>query len=375
MKITNFDWDKYIASFEKYGIKSPAAHGMLKQWQHPMRVYHGLVHLIDMLEAIDKDFEDRKITQAQYDLFVTAALVHDVVYVPGGKDNEQASIEQYLLTVGGKHPAHSLASYEKIDEVVKLVEATKYQVENIDLADDNVRRFLRYDLDTLCTDDIAKMVSKEELVFKEFQAVDYKLYREGRSKMLGTLSKLVKLLEPTSLIDQYIRYIHEKKRRIAIFPGSFNPLHLGHVNIINKAEEMFDKVIVAPGFNPSKAQASQATIDTLRTKLRNQIDPFPGFLHDYVKSKMDEYTDFVVIKGMGRHVDFEDHKMQQRYVEDMYPDIKFTYIIPDRKVEHYASSAVRMIDAVQTQNAINYANAGNQGVDPKAVDYAAKYKF
>lgn len=357
MNSTNFSWDHYIESLRKYGISSAVAHGIyLKEWQRPNRVYHGLVHLIDLLNAIDADFEDRMITSDEYDLYVAAAFVHDVVYIPAGKDNEDASIKMYLDTL-----QKNLVDNDMVNRLVSLVEATKYDTDKIDLGDRRIRQFLRYDLDTLCTDDIAKMVSKEELVFREFQFVDYKIYRESRSKMLGTLRKLVKMLEPTSLIDQYITYIHEKKRTIAIFPGSFNPMHLGHLDIINKAEKMFDKVIVAPGYNPNKQMVEN--YDGLKQKLNNQVEPFTGFLHDFVKSKIDAYTDIVVVKGMGRYVDFEDHKMQQRYIEDMYPNIKFAYIIPSQKVEHYASSAIRMIDSVQQMDKTS------------DVDHTKMYKF
>ena len=87
--------------------------------------------------------------------------------------------------------------------------------------------------------------------------------------------------------------------KIGIYPGSFNPFHKGHLNILEKAEKIFDKVILARGINPEK---------------KNEIMPLPksienrtwmnynGLLTDFIKSlPYDNITYFIVTgKQIGR---------------------------------------------------------------------------
>lgn len=358
----NIDMDDYWNSFNKYGLTSVAVHALfLTEWKKPNRVYHGMVHLNDMLHSILTDKLDNTITEDQFDLFVTAALVHDVIYVPGAKDNEDKSIEFFLDKVDPS------TSKSKIDAVVKLVEATKYKRNEIDLDDQNVQWFLHYDLEVLCSMNVGDMMDKEELIFKEFQFVDYSDYRIGRTKILTELQPLIKEISPLSMIDHYIDCINRKKRNLAIFPGTFNPFHTGHANIVTKAEQIFDKVIIAPGINPDKSGNLLFVGDIRSLCPHNQIEPYTGFLHDFVNSKTDEYTSITVIKGMGRHYDFDDHKTQQRFIEDMDKNIKFAYIIPDREFDHISSSAIRSISKISEMK------NKNDDLSVLNPDYTSKY--
>lgn len=95
--------------------------------------------------------------------------------------------------------------------------------------------------------------------------------------------------------------------RIAIYPGSFDPLTNGHMDIIERALDIFDKVIIAVLHNPSKK--TLFTIEE-RVEMINQsfngrnpilVDSFGGLLVDYAKMK----NAVAIIRGMRAISDFE----------------------------------------------------------------------
>jgi len=97
------------------------------------------------------------------------------------------------------------------------------------------------------------------------------------------------------------------KNRIAIYPGSFDPLTNGHIDIIERALDIFDKVIIAVLHNPSKK--ALFTMDE-RVKMIKQsfngkksilVDSFGGLLVDYAKMK----NAVAIIRGMRALSDFE----------------------------------------------------------------------
>src|SRR5512137_2827089 len=96
-------------------------------------------------------------------------------------------------------------------------------------------------------------------------------------------------------------------RKIAVYPGSFDPITYGHLDIINRGLMIFDNVIVAVAKNSAKN--SLFTIEE-RVELINQlldgnerakVDTFDGLLIDYVRSQQA----IVIIRGLRAISDFE----------------------------------------------------------------------
>jgi pantetheine-phosphate adenylyltransferase len=88
-----------------------------------------------------------------------------------------------------------------------------------------------------------EQLKAEQAVFQKFQSHDFLEYKKER---LAHLAKLSSGGELKTLIS-YIKY-HQPK--IGVFAGSFSPFHKGHYNVLQKAERIFDKVIIAFGKNP-----------------------------------------------------------------------------------------------------------------------------
>lgn len=130
--------------------------------------------------------------------------------------------------------------------------------------------------------------------------------------------------------------------RVAVLPGSFNPLHKGHKEIIAKALSVFDKVIIAQGTNPDKtsvqANISPDQISEFGDKVEYII--FTGLLADFVKQiKAD-----AVIRGLRNAQDLESETIQQYWNEDLGLTVPFFYVICDRTTRHISSSAIRAVN-------------------------------
>ena len=95
--------------------------------------------------------------------------------------------------------------------------------------------------------------------------------------------------------------------KIAVDPGSFDPITNGHVNLIERALEVFDKLIVAVAFNPNKSAlfTVEERVDMIRAALKN--DPrvstasFDGLLVDFVQKQ----GAHVIVRGLRALSDFE----------------------------------------------------------------------
>lgn len=143
--------------------------------------------------------------------------------------------------------------------------------------------------------------------------------------------------------------------KVAIYPGSFNPFHRGHLDVIKQALKLFDKVIIAKGINPEKDRKDDkfwttkdcAELQKMIDSHEVEIEDFEGLLSDFIlltTIESDTIEDFAVIKGLRNGQDLEFEKNQQYWNEDLDVLIPFFYIISDRKYGHISSSAIRGLE-------------------------------
>lgn len=138
-------------------------------------------------------------------------------------------------------------------------------------------------------------------------------------------------------------------KKIGIYPGSFNPLHKGHKNIIEKSKNLFDDVILVKATNPDKTISSAPIIDGM------EVIEWPGMIHDLVKKLESERNSKVfVIKGLRNAQDFDNESTQLKFMQDFYPDIQVVFIKCDREFEHISSSAIRSISKFDVKLAEQY---------------------
>jgi len=135
-------------------------------------------------------------------------------------------------------------------------------------------------------------------------------------------------------------------RTIAIYPGSFNKMHIGHLNIIEKAERIFGKgnVIVAIGINPDKNYLEREDPKEIEKRLNRPVITYNKFLHELVEDYEKEGYKVVIIRGLRNGTDLDYEVNQFRFISDFKKDINVIYLTCDKEYEHISSSAIRKIE-------------------------------
>ena len=134
--------------------------------------------------------------------------------------------------------------------------------------------------------------------------------------------------------------------KIAICPGSFDPVTLGHLDIIERAGELFDKVIVLVMSNSAKKGTSAFSVEE-RIKLLNkcihqdnvEVDTYSGLLVDYAKQK----NAVAIVKGLRAVSDF-DYEFQQALInKSLYPELETVFLTAKGENMFLSSSMVKEV--------------------------------
>lgn len=134
--------------------------------------------------------------------------------------------------------------------------------------------------------------------------------------------------------------------RRAVFPGSFNPVHMGHLDIIKRAVRVFDEVVVAVYENPPGKQIIFDTHERVAL-LEEAVKDIPhvvvasyrGLTVDYVTA----VDAFILIRGMRVFSDFEFEFRMALANQRLAPHIEMVNFITGEQFIHISSSTVREI--------------------------------
>lgn len=135
------------------------------------------------------------------------------------------------------------------------------------------------------------------------------------------------------------------KRITAIYPGTFDPVTNGHIDIIERATQLFDKVIVTIALNTNKQTifTKAERMDMIKkatVKFKNvKVDSFDGLVVDYAKRK--EAT--VLIRGLRAISDFEYEFQMSLTNRKMEPSVTTIFLMPNEKYTYLNSSLIREI--------------------------------
>ncbi len=133
--------------------------------------------------------------------------------------------------------------------------------------------------------------------------------------------------------------------RVAICPGSFDPVTLGHLDIINRARKLFDHVIVAVMINPSKHTSFtlEERISLLRRATEGmeevEVVSFEGLLADYAKIR----DAAAIVKGLRAVSDFEYEFQMALINEKLNPDVETIFLTTRSENMFLSSSIVKQI--------------------------------
>ena len=133
----------------------------------------------------------------------------------------------------------------------------------------------------------------------------------------------------------------------AIYPGSFDPVTNGHLEIIRRAAGLFDKLVVLVSVNPDKhaSFSGEERANLLRRVCYDipnvEIDIFDGLLVDYFR----EHNCDIIVKGLRAMSDFE-YEFQMAHVnKHLCPGAETIFLCADSQSTYLSSSMVKQIAA------------------------------
>lgn len=135
--------------------------------------------------------------------------------------------------------------------------------------------------------------------------------------------------------------------RIAICPGSFDPVTNGHVDVFERASKLFDVLIIAVFHNPNKKpffdMAERVELLTAATRhIPNvRIDSFSGLLHEYALMQ----NSHIIVRGLRAFSDFEYEFQRALLIKKIEPTIETVFIMTSSEYSFLSSSGIRELAA------------------------------
>lgn len=134
--------------------------------------------------------------------------------------------------------------------------------------------------------------------------------------------------------------------KIAVYPGSFDPITLGHLDIIQRSCKIFDKVIVAVLENPEKKAplfTIEERVELIEKSIKGldnvEVESFRGLLINYMKKKEAK----VIIKGLRAVSDF-DYEFQMALLNNkLDKDIETLFMMTNSNYSYLSSTAVKQV--------------------------------
>lgn len=131
--------------------------------------------------------------------------------------------------------------------------------------------------------------------------------------------------------------------KIAICPGSFDPVTYGHLNIIERSAALVDKLIVAVFRNPNKHSmfTMEERLDMLKETTKNlpnvEVDAFDGLLNEYAEAK----NCHLLVRGLRAFSDFEYEFQRALLLKKVNPKLETAFFMTDGQYSFLSSTGVR----------------------------------
>jgi len=155
--------------------------------------------------------------------------------------------------------------------------------------------------------------------------------------------------------------------KIAVCPGSFDPVTNGHIDIIERASTMFDELIVGVFHNVNKKplftmQERVALLAEATKHLKNvRVTSFHGLLNEYVKQQGSR----IIVRGLRAMSDFEYEFQRALLLKHLDPEIETVFMMTSNEYSFLSSSGIRELANFQGEI---------RGLVPKCVEIAIKQK-
>ena len=158
------------------------------------------------------------------------------------------------------------------------------------------------------------------------------------------------------------------KQRIAVYPGSFDPITNGHVDILSRGLELFDKIVLTVAYNIEKKGlfSVEERMDLIKKSVRDNgsviVDTFNGLLVDYVKKMNARF----VIRGLRAMNDFEYEFLMASMNRNLNKEMDTIFMMTSKDYFFVSSRTIKEVAAF---------GGSVKGLVPEAVEEALKRKF
>jgi len=307
----------YYNAIEKRAIDKMKS----ENWRH----YHSFSHHIEPM--VQKIMSDTTLSDTDRYILKLAAIYHDVVYDPLSNDNEELSNE-YFLNNYVPTSADDDTIAKKVSEIILATKSHKS-------SDPLVRKFLKLDISNF-EGDFSTVIKNQMLIRKEYQVYELNEFKAGSTAVLKSFLDSDLLSDKAKdNLRNLIEFLKTWIPKIGIYVGSFAPLHIGHMDIIKKAEKLFDEVIIVFAKNFSKEGAEISIPDALKY---HRVIKFEGAINDLIVSH--DYP-ITLIRGLRNTSDFQAEMNYQTFLKEINPDINTINIFASPEYLHISSTSVR----------------------------------
>lgn len=159
-----------------------------------------------------------------------------------------------------------------------------------------------------------------------------------------------------------------KKKSAVIYPGTFDPITIGHVNIVKRTLRIFDKVVIAVAEDPVKQTlfTTEERVKMIRESLKGyknvEVDTFNGLLMDYAKKKGIN----TILRGLRTVQDFEYELQMALANKKLNPNCETIFMMTEGAYSYFSSSIIKEIAHLK----------GNiKNMVPSSVEKMIKKKF
>lgn len=157
-------------------------------------------------------------------------------------------------------------------------------------------------------------------------------------------------------------------KKIAVYPGSFDPITFGHLDIINRALKIFDEVVIAVARNEKKNPlfTVEERVELIKKVMdgsdRAKVDTFDGLLIDYVRASGAR----AIIRGLRAISDFEYELQMAQINRSISKDVETVFLMTSVFYSFLSSSVVKEVSSL---------NGPVDGMVPPLVKKALDAKF
>ncbi len=140
----------------------------------------------------------------------------------------------------------------------------------------------------------------------------------------------------------------ESNMKTVLYPGTFDPITNGHMDVIVRALNLFDRVVVTVADNPDKAPLFNVTerLEMIREAVQDldnvEVNHFSGLAVDYAR----ERGACAIIRGLRAISDFEVEFQMALMNRHMDPDVTTVFLMPHDRYTHLNSSIIREISSL-----------------------------